>query len=66
MMREAKATTHNGWFAVAVQAPAALTTENVTLHSYVPDTGNGYNYPLRAYNTDSNGGVNLHLILAPR
>ena len=50
-----------GWFAVAVQAPAALTTENVTIASYVPDTGNGYNYPLRAYNTDSNGGVNLTL-----
>ncbi len=53
-------TTHS-WVAVAVQAPAKLETSNVTIASYIPNNDAGYNYPLRALNTDDVGGVSLTL-----
>ena len=56
-----KGNTTHSWVAVAVQAPATLATDNVTIASYIPNTGDGYNYPLRAYNTVSSGGVSLTL-----
>ena len=49
------------WVAVVVQAPAKLETSNVTIASYIPNNDDGYNYPLRALNTDEDGGVSLTL-----
>lgn len=49
------------WVAVVVQAPAKLETSNVTIASYIPNNDDGYNYPLRALNTDDVGGVSLTL-----
>ena len=56
-----KGNTTHSWVAVAVQAPATLETDNVTIASCIPNTVDGYNYPLRAYNTASSGGVSLTL-----
>ena len=56
-----KDNTTYSWVAVAVQAPAELETSNVTIASYIPNNDAGYNYPLRALNTDDVGGVSLTL-----
>ena len=56
-----KDNTTYSWVAVAVQAPATLATDNVTIASYIPNNDAGYNYPLRALNTDDVGGVSLTL-----